>query len=249
MISIDMNTLEVLLTRAGKIVPCERHGARLGVQWLLELCNPGELYTLGEPDSPLRAGKADVITALPIWASEVMGLLERRWSAKHRRSAAVTALPWSAAGQTAAPATGPALQRQVRHPRRSGARDGVRPAQVHAAQPGQAARLALRLVTLIKEKTHGTAQAARPLAARFNVKFHLRPGEDDDLIQFFADLPTRQRAAAFKVALRSGGMAQVAGHRTERTADVQGADLSGLEEPCQSRCRDWHDHDYPADSR
>jgi hypothetical protein len=30
-----------------------------------------------------------VTTALPIWASEVMGLLERRWGAKHRRFAAV----------------------------------------------------------------------------------------------------------------------------------------------------------------
>jgi len=43
-----------------------------------------------------------------------------------------------------------------------------------------------------------------------NAKFHLRPGEDDDLIRFFADLPPRQRAAALKVALRSGGMARVA---------------------------------------
>lgn len=43
-----------------------------------------------------------------------------------------------------------------------------------------------------------------------NVKFHLRPGEDDDLIRFFADLPPRQRATAVKVALRSGGMARVA---------------------------------------
>ena len=43
-----------------------------------------------------------------------------------------------------------------------------------------------------------------------NVKFHLRPGEDDDLIRFFADLPPRQRATVVKVALRSGGMARVA---------------------------------------
>jgi hypothetical protein len=41
-----------------------------------------------------------------------------------------------------------------------------------------------------------------------NVKFHLRPGEDDDLIRFFAALPPHRRAAALKVALRSGGMAQ-----------------------------------------
>lgn len=88
-ISIGMNTVEILLTRAGKIVPGETHGARLGVRRLLELCNPGELYTLGELDGQLRTGKLDVTTALPIWASEVMGLLERRWGAKHRRFAAV----------------------------------------------------------------------------------------------------------------------------------------------------------------
>ena len=43
-----------------------------------------------------------------------------------------------------------------------------------------------------------------------NVKFHLRPGEDDDLIRFFAALPPHRRAAALKVALRSGGMVQAA---------------------------------------
>ena len=88
-VSVGMNTVEALLVRAGKIVPGETHGARLGVRRLLELCNPNELYTLGELDSQLRAGKLDVTTALPIWASEVMGLLERRWGAKHRRFAAV----------------------------------------------------------------------------------------------------------------------------------------------------------------
>ena len=42
-----------------------------------------------------------------------------------------------------------------------------------------------------------------------NVKFHLRPGEDDDLIRFFAELPPRRRATALKVVLRMGGMTQV----------------------------------------
>jgi hypothetical protein len=32
----------------------------------------------------------------------------------------------------------------------------------------------------------------------------LRPGEDDDLIQFFEPVPVRLRAAAVKQALRSG---------------------------------------------
>lgn len=45
---------------------------------------------------------------------------------------------------------------------------------------------------------------------KINIKLHLRPGEDDDLIRFFATLPPHRRAASLKVALRSGGMAQVA---------------------------------------
>lgn len=54
------------------------------------------------------------------------------------------------------------------------------------------------------------ARPRLPVPSRLvNVKFHLRPGEDDDLIRFFADLPPRQRAAAVKVALRAGGMTQV----------------------------------------
>ena len=38
------------------------------------------------------------------------------------------------------------------------------------------------------------------------VKLSLRPGEDDDLIEFFDQVPGRLRVAAVKQALRSGGM-------------------------------------------
>ncbi len=88
-VSIGMNTIEALLVRGGKLVPGETHGARLGVRRLLELCNPEELYTQAELDGQLRAGRLDVGAALPIWSSEVIGLLERRWGAKHRRFACV----------------------------------------------------------------------------------------------------------------------------------------------------------------
>lgn len=88
-VSIGMNTVEILLVRGGKIVPGETHGERLGVRRLLELCNPGELYTLGELDGQLRSGKLDTTQALPLWGSEITGLLERRWGAKYRRFAAV----------------------------------------------------------------------------------------------------------------------------------------------------------------
>ena len=36
------------------------------------------------------------------------------------------------------------------------------------------------------------------------VALFLRPGEDDDLIAFFAPVPVRRRAGAVKQALRSG---------------------------------------------
>jgi len=38
------------------------------------------------------------------------------------------------------------------------------------------------------------------------VKLSLRPGEDDDLIEFFNQVPARLRVAAVQQALRSGGM-------------------------------------------
>ena len=44
----------------------------------------------------------------------------------------------------------------------------------------------------------------RPIIVQ--VKLSLRPGEDDDLITFFSQVPERLRVAAVKQALRSGGM-------------------------------------------
>ena len=41
------------------------------------------------------------------------------------------------------------------------------------------------------------------------VKLRLHPGEDDDLIDFFASLPKRGRARAVIGALRSGDIRQV----------------------------------------
>lgn len=38
------------------------------------------------------------------------------------------------------------------------------------------------------------------------VKLSLHPGEDDDLLSFFEQVPARLRVAAVKQALRSGGM-------------------------------------------
>jgi hypothetical protein len=41
------------------------------------------------------------------------------------------------------------------------------------------------------------------------VKLRLHPGEDDDLIDFFASLPDRGRARAVMTALRTGNISQV----------------------------------------
>jgi hypothetical protein len=41
------------------------------------------------------------------------------------------------------------------------------------------------------------------------VKLRLHPGEDDDLIDFFASLPDRGRARAVITALRTGNINQV----------------------------------------
>ncbi|MBM3122946.1 MAG: ParM/StbA family protein [Chloroflexi bacterium] len=88
-VSVGMNTVEILVVRGGKVIPGDTHGTRLGVRRLLELGNPDGLYTLGELDAQLRTGKLDVAQTLPIWASEVTGFLERRWGVKFRRFAAV----------------------------------------------------------------------------------------------------------------------------------------------------------------
>jgi hypothetical protein len=44
--------------------------------------------------------------------------------------------------------------------------------------------------------------SVKPIVVR--VALYLRPGDDDDLIQFFSPLPLRLRSSALKQALRSG---------------------------------------------
>lgn len=43
-------------------------------------------------------------------------------------------------------------------------------------------------------------------SVRIAIDLRLRPGEDDDLIEYFQGIPLRRRATAIKSALRSGGM-------------------------------------------
>ncbi len=42
------------------------------------------------------------------------------------------------------------------------------------------------------------------------IKLHLRPDADADLVRFFADIPPYRRAGLVKQALRSGGLPQAA---------------------------------------
>jgi hypothetical protein len=88
-LSLGMNTVELLAVRGGQVAPGDTYAERRGVRRLLELCNPEGLYSLGELDAQLRAGKLDSGRALPVWEAEVGGLIERRWGAKHRRFAAI----------------------------------------------------------------------------------------------------------------------------------------------------------------
>ncbi len=51
-----------------------------------------------------------------------------------------------------------------------------------------------------------------------HIHLRLRAGEDDDLIAFLSNLPSRRRALALKAALRSGGM-QSAGQSVDESLD------------------------------
>lgn len=51
----------------------------------------------------------------------------------------------------------------------------------------------------------GRPRSARAASARIvRIKLRLYPGEDDDLIAFFATIPDRLRATCVKAALRTG---------------------------------------------
>jgi hypothetical protein len=86
-ISVGFNTVEFLVIRDR--APLERFtaGSTSGVRRLLELINRQhqELYSLGELDAQLRAGRLDYSEALPVWAREIGGEIERRWGKAYRR--------------------------------------------------------------------------------------------------------------------------------------------------------------------
>lgn len=88
-VSIGMNTIEMLVVESG--VPKERFTAssQAGVRRLLELADSRGLWSRGELDTQLRSGSLPVADAVPIWSSEVVGEIERKWGKASERFAAV----------------------------------------------------------------------------------------------------------------------------------------------------------------
>ena len=88
-LSVGFNTLELLVVRDRAPVERFTAGQTVGVRRLLELVNTGNMYSLGELDSALRAGRLDITNALPVWAREVNGEIEKRWGVAFKRFARV----------------------------------------------------------------------------------------------------------------------------------------------------------------
>ena len=88
-VSIGMNTTELMVVRERAAVQRFTAGSTTGVRRLLELVNGQQLYSLGELDNLLRANRLDVSQALPIWEREVTGEIEKRWGKAWRRFMAV----------------------------------------------------------------------------------------------------------------------------------------------------------------
>ncbi|MBI9045167.1 MAG: ParM/StbA family protein [Anaerolineaceae bacterium] len=84
-ITIGMNTLELLVSRKKEVLQRFTLGSTVGVRRLLELVNGQRLYSLGELDNLLRAGKLDISAAQPIWERELMGEIERAWGNSWKR--------------------------------------------------------------------------------------------------------------------------------------------------------------------
>lgn len=90
-ISVGFNTVELLVVKDQGAVERFTQGNTVGVRRLLELMNHQGLYSLGELDERLRNGRMreELKAALPIWAREVNGEIEKRWGQSYRRFAKV----------------------------------------------------------------------------------------------------------------------------------------------------------------
>ena len=88
-ISIGFNTVELLVIRDKKPVQRFTTGVTAGVRRLLEIVNSQQMYSLGELDTLLRAGRLDIKDALPVWEREVTGVIERYWGQSWKRFSSI----------------------------------------------------------------------------------------------------------------------------------------------------------------
>jgi hypothetical protein len=88
-VSVGFNTVELLVVQDTRPVNRFTAGSTSGARRLLELVNGDGLYSLGELDGQLRAGSLDIKTAVPVWAREVSGAIERTWGRAWRRFASI----------------------------------------------------------------------------------------------------------------------------------------------------------------
>ena len=59
--------------------------------------------------------------------------------------------------------------------------------------------------TTVSKKTKRGRKPKKGVCHKYEVKFYLWEGEDDDLIAFLNGLPSGKRSAGLRLALRSGG--------------------------------------------
>lgn len=88
-ISIGFNTVELLVIRDKKPVQRFTAGVTAGVRRLLDIVNSQQMYSLGELDTLMRAGRLDIKEALPVWEREVTGVIERYWGQSWKRFSSI----------------------------------------------------------------------------------------------------------------------------------------------------------------
>lgn len=87
--SIGFNTVELLVVQDSAPVQRFTAGSTHGVRRLLELLNPGGLYSLGELDTQIRLGSLPTGESLTVWGREVTGQVERVWGTAWKRFASI----------------------------------------------------------------------------------------------------------------------------------------------------------------
>jgi len=68
---------------------------------------------------------------------------------------------------------------------------------------------------MAEKRNRGRPKYPKPVISIW-VHLRLHPDEDDDLLNFFSQIPMRQRASAIKIALRIGGIPS-----SQKAADTQ----------------------------